>query len=296
MASATATAPTVSSASDADRARRQELGDFLRSRRERIGPEQVGLALGGRRRTPGLRREEVAGLSGVGVTWYTWLEQGRDIRASEAVLNALARTLMLDQHERLHLFTLAGAPSIAVATDCNAIEPSVALMLERLGAYPGAVFNRRFDILAHNAAYAGLLGDLDALPFDERNLLWLMFTKRSMRDLLGDYWSTASRRCVAQCRAGVAELASEPAWRALVKRLSAASPEFAARWREHDVAPTDTTTKQFLHPDLGTLRFTATNLWLGRRVGNRLAVYTPVDESTAARIERLPALTPRPFA
>ena len=108
-----------------DALRRRELGEFLRSRRERIAPQQVGVAYNGRRRTPGLRREEVAQLSGVGVTWYTWLEQGRDIHVSEQVLTAIARTLMLDRDERAHLFTLAGATDQGVAKECHAVTPQL---------------------------------------------------------------------------------------------------------------------------------------------------------------------------
>ena len=112
--------PTLAPVETAADVRRHELAAFLRSRRERITPEQVGLPLSGRRRTPGLRREEVAQLAGVGVTWYTWLEQGRDINASEQVLAAIAATLLLDPYERAHLYTLAGQPEPPIARDCKA--------------------------------------------------------------------------------------------------------------------------------------------------------------------------------
>src|SRR5215831_10548683 len=106
-----------------DDVRRHELGTFLRSRRERVSPEQVGLPPSRRRRTPGLRREEVAQLAGIGITWYTWLEQGRDINASPQVLDAIARTLLFDGHERAHLFTLAGSADATGAGDCQSIPP-----------------------------------------------------------------------------------------------------------------------------------------------------------------------------
>jgi transcriptional regulator with XRE-family HTH domain len=295
MSAVALTDPRLDHTSSTDNVdRREELGEFLRSRRERITPDQVGLALGARRRTPGLRREEVAQLSGVGVTWYTWLEQGRDIRVSEQVLQALARTLRLDPHERLHLFTLAGAPSAVVTSECNALDPSIPLLLERLDSFPGVVLNRRYDILAHNRSYAGLIGDLDALPFDERNLLWLMFTSTPMRRSIGENWPAVSRRCAAQLRLALAERASGPS-RSLVKRLSAASPEFDAVWAEHDVAPTENVVKHFQHPDLGALSFAATNLWLSERGGNRMTAYTPLDQRTTNRIERLALITPRPL-
>jgi transcriptional regulator with XRE-family HTH domain len=259
--------------------RRRELADFLRRRREAIRPEQVGLPVAGRRRTPGLRREEVAQVAGVGVTWYTWLEQARDIRVSENVLDALARALLLDSHERAHLFTLAGAPSAAAVLESDTLDPAVALLLERFGTYPAAVVNARYDILAFNPSYAALMGDIAALPFDQRNVLWLLFTSDRMRRMCVD-WEHATRRLVAQLRASYADHMSEPAWRSLVKRLQDASPTFRQYWEEHNVAATVNAVKQFRHPEIGLLRFKSTNMWLTQRVGNRLLVYTPADAAT----------------
>src|SRR3984885_13439909 len=119
-----------------DEIRRAELAAFLRNRRERIAPEQAGVTPLGRRRTPGLRREEVAQLSGVGVTWYTWLEQGRDIRVSEQVLDAICRTLMLDPHEREHVFTLAGSPRAAMIRECDAVGPAVLAIVQQCTPFP----------------------------------------------------------------------------------------------------------------------------------------------------------------
>jgi transcriptional regulator with XRE-family HTH domain len=276
-----------------DGLRRRELADFLRRRRARISPEEVGLAIGGRRRTPGLRREEVAQLSGVGVTWYTWLEQGRDIRASEQVLDSICRTLMLDAHEREHVFTLAGAPGAVTIGECDAVSGGVLAIVEHCSPYPAAVFNGRYDILTFNRPYAGLLGDVGALPFDERNTLWLMFTHPDWRALLGPSWETATRRCVAQYRRSLADHVSEPAWQSLVKRLRAVSPEFEVCWREHDVAPTENVTKTFLHPALGPLHFQATNLWLAQGLANRMVVYSPADGSTESVVGQLATIPPR---
>ncbi|HEV8164238.1 MAG TPA: helix-turn-helix domain-containing protein, partial [Actinomycetota bacterium] len=134
-------------------ARRAELASFLRSRRERITPEDIGLTTFGRRRTPGLRREEVAQLAGVGVTWYTWLEQGRDIAPSAQVLDAIARTLRLDRHERTHLFRLADVPDPSSPESCTPLPDSTALLLDRLDPYPAMVVNGRYDVLAYNRTY-----------------------------------------------------------------------------------------------------------------------------------------------
>jgi hypothetical protein len=289
----TSESPADVAASD-DSARRSELADFLRRRREAISPAEVGLHVGGRRRTPGLRREEVAQLAGVGVTWYTWLEQARDIRVSENVLESLTRALRLDTHERAHLFNLAGAPSTAAVIESDTLDPAVALLLDRFGSYPASVVNARYDILAYNSSYAALMGDVASLPFDQRNILWLMFTSERTRKLLVD-WEHATRRCVAQFRASHADHISEPAWRSMVKRLQDASPEFCAYWEEHHVAAAVNVVKQFRHPELGLLRFNATHLWLSQRVGNRMIVLTPADETTESGYRRLAQVQPEPI-
>jgi transcriptional regulator with XRE-family HTH domain len=267
--------------------RRGELSAFLRNRRERIAPEQVGLPPGSRRRTPGLRREEVAQLAGVGVTWYTWLEQGRHIHVSEQVLEAISRTLLLDPHERSHLFTLAGSPlPAAVQAECDAVSPATRALLDKLEPFPASVTNGRFDLLAYNHAYTHLAGDLDALPFEDRNTMWLCFTHPSRRTMLLDR-DEAMRRMVGQYRAAMAEHVGEPAWKCLVKRLQQASPEFVELWKRHDVIEPENATKRFLHPDVGLLQFTYTNLWLSPRMNVRLVTYVPADEGTRAAMERL---------
>jgi MmyB-like transcription regulator ligand binding domain/Helix-turn-helix domain len=266
--------------------RRQELAAFLRSRRERIMPEQVGLPPASRRRTPGLRREEVATLAGVGVTWYTWLEQGRDIHASTQVLDAIARTLLLDPHERTHLFTLADAPDASPAHECQSLPPTIKPLLDHLEPYPACVRNARYDLLAYNSVYCHLIEDLDKLPFEDRNALWLCFTNPAWRARMID-WDDATRRMVAEFRAAMAEHVGEPAWKCLVNRLSKASSEFADLWERHDIAAPENRTKRFLHPEVGLLRLDFTNLWLGQRLGTRMIAYTPADEQTRARLELL---------
>jgi transcriptional regulator with XRE-family HTH domain len=277
---------------DADELRRRELAAFLRNRRERLTPQQLGLPQIGRRRTPGLRREEVAGHAGVGVTWYTWLEQARDINVSEQVLDAIARTLQLDPHERSHLFTLAGSPLTEVDADVIPVSDQVREIMTKLEPYPACVTNGRMDLLAYNRAYTALLGDLDALPFDQRNSLWLTFTSPTLRQYLPD-WEHAARRMVARFRGAMADHVGEPAWKCLVRRLQAASPEFAEFWKRHDVAPAENLTKHVRHPELGTLHMSMTNMWLSERYGLRMMTYSPFEPETAAAFERLLELTPR---
>jgi transcriptional regulator with XRE-family HTH domain len=266
--------------------RRRELGAFLRSRRERTTPEQVGLPPSRRRRTPGLRREEVAQLAGVGVTWYTWLEQGRDIHPSAQVLDSIARTLQFDAHEHLHLFTLAGLATTTIANQCLDLCPTVRPLIDQFEPFPACVLNDRLDLLAFNRAYASFFGDLDTIPIEDRNCLWLAFTHPGWREAIVD-WDDIVGRMVAEYRAAMAEHLDDNAWKTLVARLQGASPEFAALWERHDVLGTESRTKRVLHPAVGLLSLDYTNLWLGRRLGTRIVAFTPADERTRKRLERL---------
>src|SRR5919108_4310753 len=267
-----------------DAIRRRELAAFLRSRRERLTPHQVGLPITGRRRTPGLRREEVAQLAGVGVTWYTWLEQGRDIHPSDQVLGAIARTLQLDPYESAHLYTLAGLPA-RPSQQANAVPPGAAALLDRLDPWPAMVQNPRTDILAYNRGYNWLLGDVDDLPFEERNTMLQCFLGR-WRERMPD-WQGHKARAVAQLRAAMGERVTDPNWKSLVKRLRRESADFDALWSQHDVTAPRNWTKRFLHPDAGLLQFHTTYLWLTPAPEIRLASYIPADDETAEKLAAL---------
>jgi transcriptional regulator with XRE-family HTH domain len=263
--------------------RRRELGAFLRSRRERTKPEQVGLRATRRRRTPGLRREEVAQLAGVGVTWYTWLEQGRDINASAQVLDAVARTLQFDAHEHAHLFTLAGIATTTIANECLALCPTVQPLVDQLEPFPAMVVNSRLDLLAYNRIYASFFDDLDTIEIEDRNILWLAHTHPQWRAAIVDWDDVA--QLVAEYRAAMAEHLDDPAWKTLVARLHRASPEFTAVWARHDVQSVEGRTKRARHPSAGLLKLDYTNLWIGQQVGIRIVAYTPADEQTRRRLE-----------
>ncbi|WP_329625705.1 helix-turn-helix domain-containing protein [Streptomyces sp. NBC_01255] len=269
--------------------RRHELAAFLRSRRERITPEQVGLPRGRRRRTPGLRREEVAHLSAVGVTWYTWLEQARDIQVSPQVLDALADALLLDPTERSHLFALAGQSDPHPGAPSPAVTPALRRMLDQLEPLPAAVQNSRFDFLAHNRTFGRLFCDLDALPREDRNSLWLAFTNDDFRAAATDLPDLLPI-LAGKLRAAMAEHLAEPAWKALVQRLEGASCEFREIWARHDVVAPGGRTKVIHNARVGVLRFEHTNLWLGPTSGPCLVTYVPVDEKSRAGVERLLAL------
>lgn len=267
--------------------RRHELAAFLRNRRERIPPEQVGLPRGRRRRTPGLRREEVAQLSAVGVTWYTWLEQARDIQVSEQVLDALARTLLLDSSERDHLFRLAGAVDPTPAAKCPTLTPALRQMLTQLEPVPACIQNSRYDILAYNRTYARLMmSDLDSVPPEDRNCIFLAYTNAEWRKSIV-FLDETMRLMAARLRASMAGHLGEPAWKMLVKRLKTESAEFREIWDRYEVVGARSKTKQFVNPYVGLITVHHTDLWLAPDMGARMVTYTPTDEESRERLEKL---------
>ncbi|HEX4189223.1 MAG TPA: helix-turn-helix transcriptional regulator, partial [Solirubrobacteraceae bacterium] len=199
--------------------RREALADFLRTRRAALQPEDVGLRGGGRRRTPGLRREEVAQLAGVGATWYTWLEQGRDVRASLDVLEALSRALRLNQAERNHLILLGrGESAPPCRNPAERVSPTLRRLIENLGPNPAFILGRRWDYLAWNDAGVALLGDLGAIPRAARNHAWLTFTDPARREMFTD-WERSSRVLVAKFRADSARHIGDPEFESLIEAL-----------------------------------------------------------------------------
>jgi transcriptional regulator with XRE-family HTH domain len=267
-------------------ARRKELADFLRSRRARLGPEDVGLPNGFRRRTPGLRREEVAQLAGVGVTWYTWLEQGREISVSRQVLEAIGRALRLDAAERVHLNTLAGVDVEPVPAQLDSVPPAVQAMLDELDPCPAYVVNARYDVVAWNRAEAALVCDFGRLPSADRNILWLIFTDPAWRSLLID-WPRDAAWIAAQFRAAMARHVGESHWTGLVERLQAASEDFREMWRRHEVATPVSKTKRYVHPREGMVTLNAVSLRLSEAPDCRVVACIPADAASRAAMERL---------
>ncbi|TDD74747.1 helix-turn-helix transcriptional regulator [Actinomadura rubrisoli] len=268
------------------RHRRSELAAFLRSRRERITPSDVGMPPGPRRRTPGLRREEVAQLAGVGVTWYTWLEQGRPINASTQVLDAVARTLRLDGTEREHLYRLAEVPDAAPPDENENLPEDVQTILDALSPLPATVCNGRSDVLAWNRAYAAMFPGIVSAPPCERNTLWMSFTHPPCCNPVVNLAEEAPV-FVAVFRHRYSLHLNEPGWRELVTRLQAASPLFARLWADHDVALPGPRTKVFRHNAVGEMRTRTTSMDIAGSPGARLIVYTPTDEESRERIGRL---------
>ena len=258
---------------------RAELGEFLRARREAVTPKQVGLPDAGRRRTPGLRREEVAMLAGVSLTWYTWLEQGRRINASGDVLAAIGRALQLDEAGIDHLLALA-QPSPAPVDAPQEAPNALVRLIEALAPAPAYVLGPRWEFLAWNDAQARLYPRIAELDGIERNLLWVLFGDPFTQDLIVD-WDLHARQALAEFRAGTSGLRHDPGFAELVARLTAVSAEFATWWPEHDVAQFETRIRRFRHPAAGLLTFQYQQLtpveWPGLRVTCQLAV--PGDDS-----------------
>jgi transcriptional regulator with XRE-family HTH domain len=265
---------------------RGELAAFLRARRNALTPAEVGLPAGRSRRTPGLRREEIAMLAGVSVTWYTWLEQGRRINVSTDVLEALARALRLDDAERQHLLTLAVRAPAAHADDVADVPDALVRLITSMEPAPAYVLGPRWEFLAWNRPQARLYPVIERLDDAERNLLWAMFAEPSVRPLLDD-WPAQARRILAEFRAGTAALRDDPQVVTLVDRLRAASPEFADWWPQLDVAQFQTRLRRYHHPRAGELVFEYQQLtpseWPSLRVVCQLPL--PGDDSA----ERLAA-------
>lgn len=260
-------------------ARQKEFGDFLRSRRERLTPVEVGLPNGSRRRTPGLRRDEVALLAGVGITWYTWLEQGRDVRPSAEVLNALAEALRLDRAERQHLFTLADRPSPELrATGPEHVPEALVRMLNSMADQPAYVLGRRWDVLAWNEAAIAVFGDFSRLDGDARNLMHMMFANESYRQLLAD-WDDHAPLSLAMFRADSARYVGDPDFERLIALLIQESPEFRAWWPRHDVIHQPSTVKCIRHPSAGQLVFEYMCLDVTDPPGLRFVVCTPTKDA-----------------
>jgi transcriptional regulator with XRE-family HTH domain len=270
--------------------RRTELAAFLRTRRERLSPEDVGLPPGHRRRTSGLRREEVAQLAGVGVTWYTWLEQGRPINASTQVLDAIARTLKLDPVERTHLFRLADVPGtdpLATCLECT-LPAEVQYILNAMATVPASVVNERFDLLAWNDMYATVFPRIVFAPPADRNTLLAALTGPSCCNALGDP-EVMCEVMIGHLRANYGRHVGDPAWTHFIRRLEAASPAFAKVWAGHDVAAPTSYIKGFRHPGVGMIQAVSTSFAVTAVPGARMVVYTPSDDESRIALDKLAA-------
>lgn len=253
---------------------RPELADFLRRGRTRLTPSEVGLAPGARRRTPGLRREEVAALAGMSVDYYTRLEQRRGPRPSRQMLTALARALRLTADERDHLFHLVGEEPPRREPTSSHVRPGLLLILERLHDTPAQVVSDIGDVLAQNALAKALAGDASARPPRDRNLTRRFFLDPTVQDLFPPEDRPALARAqVAALRAVTAARPDDVAAAALVRELRSSSEEFARLWTAHEVSVRRASMKRFRHPVVGLLELDCEVL-LSHEHHHQLVVYT----------------------
>ncbi|WP_424890361.1 helix-turn-helix transcriptional regulator [Streptomyces sp. XH2] len=260
---------------------RRTLGAFVRSRRERLSPEDVGIPDSSRRRTPGLRREEVAALSGVSLSWYTWLEQGRDIKVSRQVLASLSRALKLSAPEIRHLYRLGDElpPDLGKAHSCPGADDRLDAMLQALEPNPAVLLDHHWDVLAWNRAEAGLFTDFGALPVERRNTLWVIFGWEPARSLMTD-WEAQAGQVLAQFRMRADEQFGDARFTEIVADLLAHAPDFARFWQRHEVADYRAVHKHFTHPRAGRLALRQSKLIAADDPRIHLLARFPADERT----------------
>ena len=272
-----------------DEQRRQDLADFLRTRRMRLSPEQVGLMPGRRRRTPGLRREEVAQLANVGVSWYTLLEQGRDIHPSSAVLQNIADALQLTPDERHHLFLLANQQHIVdTYTSDEQVSPALCRVLDALNPLPAYVIDRRWNYLAWNTAAEHVLLLSQSVPPYEYNAVWRMFANPLSHHLYNPHWEQVAQKMLAEFRAESARYTDEEWFKRLIAGLQRVSPEFRTWWPRHDVRGKSDALKEIEHPLVGCLMFEHTTLQVPTQPELKIMIYTPQPETdTLEKLQQL---------
>lgn len=272
----------------AHRERLQELAQFLKTRRDRLTPEQAGLPSEGRRRTPGLRRGEVAQLSGVSVDWYTWLEQGRDIQVSAQVVESIARALQLDTDERKHFYRLAlqQLPSGQAPAE-NVITIQLQRFLDRQGASPAYVTDPQLNIVGWNKAACLIYGDYEAMTLRERNSVWRTFTSPYVRQLLRENWENHARHRLAQFRASYGDYIGDSGWIELIEDVSRVSEEFRAWWSRHDVLSGPEGRKIIHHPSAGLLVFEQLLFHAADSPHLVVTVNLPADEETEGKVREL---------
>jgi len=269
--------------------RRTELAAFLRAQRARLTPADAGLPDGsasGRRRTPGLRREEVAQLSGVGVTWYTWLEQGRDISASGQVVDALARALLLGPDQHRHLRELAGLPPPDLPGPAGGLLPRLQLLADAAAPSPASVYDSHFDYLVWNQPYARVRHDPATLPPNRRNMIWMMFTDPGNRARMAG-WQSAARAVLSQFRTAYGRRPDDPRFTELITALTQASPQFRDWWAEYPVRYFRPATIAIKHPQAGLIALQMFQLRLADQPDLVMVIQVPANQTYLARVTSL---------
>lgn len=270
--------------------RLQALSSFLKSKRAKIMPEAAGFPAGSRRRTPGLRREEVAQLAGVSPTWYTWLEQGRDIKVSGSVLDCVATALQLNDDERKYLYALAiGSGPSAAPTDekHSEITPSLNRILQELRFCPTIISDRRCQIVGWNQAAAHVFMDFEQIPAEQRNMIQLLFTRKEFRRLAGN-WEHFVGGYLAIFRAYYGQYVQDEWYERFIEEMKGNHPEFQYLWEQSQVSSAPDVLLEFRHAKVGKMLFHLTSFQVQGNTDLRCSVYTPAPESsTELKLGRL---------
>ncbi len=275
----------------ANQTRLQALSDFLKARRAAISPSSVGLPEGTRRRTPGLRREEVAQLAGVSSTWYTWLEQGRDIKVSSSVLDCIATALKLSPDERKYLFALAletGTGNVLFQQEeSSVINPSLQKILQELKTCPTIISDRRCGIVGWNEAAAHVFLDFSKLPIEERNMIRLLFVRKEFRRLAVN-WAQFVSGYLSIFRAYYGQYVEDRWYDEFIEELKGLHPDFNEMWEQSRVSSAPDVLLEFRHAKAGKMLFHLTSLQVHGSADLRCSIYTPApDSNTELKLQQL---------
>ncbi|WP_028611360.1 helix-turn-helix transcriptional regulator [Paenibacillus harenae] len=270
--------------------RLQALSTFLKAKRAQILPESAGLPAGTRRRTPGLRREEVAQLAGVSSTWYTWLEQGRDIQVSTSVLDCVASALRLNEDERKYLYALAteaGHGSLSPKEELSEISPSLKHIIQELRFCPTIISDRRCQIVGWNQAASHVFMDFDQIPAEQRNLIQLLFSRQEFRRLAGN-WEHFAGGFLSIFRAYYGQYVQDDWYERFIAEMSESHAGFRYLWEQSQVSTAPDLLLEFRHAKAGKMLFHLTSFQVQGSADLRCSVYTPAPESlTEAKLRRL---------
>jgi transcriptional regulator with XRE-family HTH domain len=272
--------PRPSSRLPVDRQR----AEFLRSCRARIKPSDLGLPEPQRRRTEGLRREDVAALSGVSVAWYTWLEQGREMRVSDEVLERISHTFRLSEDERVYLFSLVQQRPPRLHHDVQQELPAETVRMIEAAAGPAVMMNLRWDVLAWNSLNSAILRDYSALPPARRNLLEILFSGQSRSEDPAEFERTAAR-LLAKLRVNYSKSSKDPQFELLIRRLESQSPLFRRMWREPSINVGSYGVHRIQHAEFGPLAFENTGYMPDGHPAIHVVLFTPLDAATRAAVE-----------
>ncbi|WP_028777266.1 helix-turn-helix transcriptional regulator [Shimazuella kribbensis] len=267
--------------------RLKALSDFLVTHRAKLQPHEVGLPSIGRRRTPGLRREEVAQLAGISTTWYTWLEQGRDITVTTPVLTGIASALQLNEEEKKYLFMLALDQNTLLDQELSStVSPGIKLILQELNYFPTIVSDRRCNITHWNPAALAVFLDFEKIPLEERNMIWLLFTRRELKALAVN-WGEFSRGFLSLFRSYYGKYMGDSWYNTFIKKMEAKNAEFTSYWHHNDVSSSPEVFIEFRHAKAGKMLFDLSSLDVKGETDLRCSIFTPSDDETNIKMRKM---------